>query len=395
MNICGIICEYNPFHNGHLLHIEKTKKELDCGIVCVMCGNYVQRGSLALLRKNARAEAAILSGADVVIELPLPWTISTAERFAHGAVSVFNALGTITHLSFGAENNDTAALQKVAEILCDDDFDNRIMNHYGDGISYATAREKAMSETSPTYAKLLKSPNNILGIEYLKVLIKLKSNILPFSIPRSGAEHDSTAHSSDIASASFIREKANTGEDISHFLPPSSREIYERESHCGHTLISKSDIDRAILISLKKLTVDDFLRYGDVSEGLQHRLFEAVAKCNTLDAAIEYAKTKRYTHARIRRCFLNAFLGVENHLCREDVPYARVLAFNDRGRDILKLSKKASKIPIITKPASIKKEDEKLYKLFALESRADDIYSLFMKNPVEQGRTFKDSPIKL
>lgn len=393
MNICGIICEYNPFHNGHLLHIEQTKKALNSGIVCVMSGNYVQRGSLALLHKRARAEAAIRSGADIVMELPVPWAISTAEHFAHGAVSLLNALGTVTHLSFGAESENTDMLQKVAEVLCDDAFDNRIMKHYKDGISYASAREKAMSEINSDYAELLKSPNNILGMEYLKSLIKLKSEILPFSVLRSGAGHDSSVHSDNIASASLIREKAHFGEDIAHFLPPMSSKIYERELKEGHTLISKEETDRAILISLKKLTAEDFLRFGDVSEGLQHRLFEAVAKCDTLDDAIGYAKTKRYTHARIRRCFLNAFLGIENHLCRENVPYARILAFNSRGRDILKSSKKTSLIPIITKPAAIKKEDEKLYKLLALESRADDIYSLFMKKNVGQGKTFTESPV--
>ena len=393
MNICGIICEYNPFHNGHLLHIKKAKEELNAPVVCVMSGNYVQRGDISIMHKSARAEAAVRCGADLVVELPLPWSIATAELFAHGAVSLFNSLGSITHLSFGSECGDINKLREAAKILCSDKLDELIQKHYTDGISYATAREKAVSVLSPSSASLLRSPNNILAIEYLKALIKSDSDILPHTVRRTGAGHDEAVPSDNIASASLIRGRIADKKDFSSFMPKASYEIYKREAELGHTPISDDIIGRIVLASLKKLTPDDFSLFCDVSEGLEYRLYDAVQKSSNLNDAVTSAKTKRYALSRIRRCLLNAFLGVENSLCKENAPYARILAFNENGRDILHSLKKKSEIPIITKPASVKKEDEKLCKLFALENRADDIYSLFIKNPTEQGNTFRSSPI--
>ena len=206
MNICGIICEYNPFHNGHSFHIEETKKALDCGIVCVMSGNYVQRGDIAVLNKTARAEAAIRCGADLVIELPLPWAVATAERFSSGAVSLLDSLGSITHLSFGAEYDNLEQLQKAAEILCSDSLNELIPKYCSSGITFAAAREKAMNEIAPELSSLLTSPNNILAIEYLKALKKRNSSILPYAVKRTGADHDSSLFTEKTASASLIRE---------------------------------------------------------------------------------------------------------------------------------------------------------------------------------------------
>ncbi len=393
MNICGIICEYNPFHNGHLLHIQKTKEVLDCHIICVMSGNYVQRGDISILHKSARAEVAVRCGADLVIELPLPWSIATAERFAHGSVSIFNALGGVTHLSFGAECYDIEKLRKAAEVLCSDSLNELILQYCATGVSYATAREKAMNEVAPHLSSFLKSPNNILAIEYQKALIRSDSNISPYLIQRTGAGHDESVHSDRIASASLIRKRIAEEKDFTSFIPEPSYDIYKREFSLGHTLIPDTTISRIILASLKHLSPEEFSFFCDVSEGLEYRLYDAVQKSKNLHDAIMSAKTKRYALSRIRRCLLNAFLEVENSLCKENVPYARILAFNENGRDILHTLKKKSKIPIITKPASVKKEDEKLHKLLILENRADDIYSLFMKNPLEQGNTFKLSPI--
>ncbi len=393
MNICGIVCEYNPFHNGHLYQIEETKRRGADGIVCVMSGNFVQRGDFAIMPKSARALTAIASGADVVVELPVPWAIASAERFAFGAVSVLHSLGVVSGISFGAECGDTEKLFKAAKILSDKDFDSKIMSEYTDGISYAKARGRALSRIDKDLSPLIETANNILAIEYLKAILRLGSKISPIVIERKGAEHDSASFSENIASASFIRELIERGEDISQFIPASALKIYSEEAKKGCAPIFLSAADSAIMSALKRMTVSDFTKYGDVSEGLQFRLFDAVSKSRNTDEAIALVKTKRYAHARIRRIFLNAFLDVDSSLSLGQVPYARLLAFNDRGREIIKKAKKASEIPIITRPSSIKNEDGKLQSLLALERRADDIYSLFMKCPASQGSTFTQSPI--
>ncbi len=393
MNICGIVCEYNPFHNGHLFHIQETRRRGADGIVCVMSGNFVQRGDFAIMQKHARAEAAVRSGADVVIELPLPWAVSSAEHFAYGAMSILHSLGVVTAISFGAENDDVPRLLSLAEILASGELDDLILSEYSSGIPYAKAREQALEKIDPNLSKLIKTPNNILAIEYLKALIRLKSSITPMAIPRTGAEHDGSEISNGIASASYIRELLSHGGDISQLMPPSASDIYIRETENGNAPVFIKSADTSILSVLKKFKPEDFAKYSDISEGLEFRLVDAISKSRSLSEATELTKTKRYAHSRIRRIFLNAFLGVESYHSEDEPPYARILAFNDTGRDIIKSAKKVSKIPVITRPSSIKFESKKAKDLLALERRADDIYSLFMKSPIQQGSTFTRSPV--
>ncbi len=392
MRICGIVCEYNPFHNGHLHHITMTRRQGFDAVVCVMSGNFVQRAEFAIMPKSARAQAAVNSGADLVIELPLPFAIASAERFATGAVSILDSLGCVSHISFGAEAADITALSEAAEILSDSSIFEAIKAESTKGVSFAAARERAVAKISKQASALLTSPNNILAIEYIKALKALRSSVLPIAVPRLGAAHDGDTATDGFASASKIRELIKNGEDFSDFVPDEAFKIITRELEDGHSPVFPESIDRAILASLKKLSPEDFCRYGDVSEGLEFRLYDAVQSSSSLSEATERAKTKRYAHSRIRRAFLNAFLDIPNSLAKEAPPYARVLAMTDTGREIIKLCKKTSKIPIITKSASIKNESEKAKSLLALESRSDDIYSLFMKNPLRQGFTYTNTP---
>ena len=392
MNICGIVCEYNPFHNGHLFHIEETRRRGADAIICIMSGNYVQRADFAIMQKNARAKAAVLSGADLVIELPLPWAIASAERFAFGAVSILNSLGVVSSLSFGAENENTEELSTIAEALLSDEFEETIMKELESGISYATAREKTLLKIIGDSSKLIATPNNILAVEYIKALKKLGSHISPIAISRKGAEHDSFSTDGNIASATLIRDLILKEDNYSSYLPSQSLEVFKKEVFLGHAPVSIKDADRAILARLKTMTVEDFKTVCDVSEGLENRLADAVSASATLSDAIESAKTKRYAHSRIRRIFLNAFLGISSDFATSTPPYARILAFNDTGRMIIKDAKKKSTIPIITKTASVKEESEKAQRLLTLEKNADDIYSLFMKSPISQGNTFTQMP---
>lgn len=393
MNICGIVCEYNPFHNGHLYQINEARRAGADAIVCVMSGNFVQRGDFAIMQKHARAKAAAICGADVVIELPLPYAISSAERFAYGAVSILENLGVVTHLSFGAECNEISDLSELASLLASGELDNKILEEYSKGVSYATARENVINRINPTFAKILRTPNNILAIEYLKALLRLNSEIKPIPIKRFAVQHDGNTVSGAFASASYIRECLLSDKDISGFIPSEVLEIYKEERTCGHAPQSMSSASSAILSALKRLSADDFTKYADVTEGLNNRLYDAVSTSSSLEEAITSAKTKRYAHSRIRRIFLNAFLDIDSSFADSPVPYARVLAFTETGRSILKMAKKTSCIPIITKPASIKFESKEAIDLLALERRSDDIYSLFMDTPTNQGSTLKASPI--
>ena len=392
MNVCGIVCEYNPFHNGHLYQLKKAKAAGADAVICIMSGNFVQRGDFAVMQKSARAKAAVMCGADVVIELPLPYALSSAETFAYGAVSILEKLKAVSHISFGAECENTDALLAVAKLLSSSTLDTEITEEYKKGISYASARENAVRKINPELSDILQKPNNILAVEYLKALLRTNSKILPIAVKRCGAEHDSDLSENGFASASHIRELILAEKDIRDLLPKESFEVFKEECLCGHAPISATSASSAVLASLKRLTAEDFKKYRDVTEGLENRLFEAVSESTTLSDAITRAKTKRYAHSRIRRIFLNAFLDIDATLASKEVPYARVLAFSERGREVLKVAKKVSEIPIITKPASIKFESKEAIDLLALEKRADDIYSLFMEIPEEQGSTLRKSP---
>ncbi len=393
MRICGIICEYNPFHNGHLYHIEETKKRGAEAIICVMSGNFVQRADFAVMRKHARAECAIRAGADVVLELPVPWSIASAERFAFGAVSLLDALGVVSDISFGCETSNSDDLLHMSELLLQQDFNNAVLEEYSKGISFAKARELAAARFDKKLSGLLSTPNNILAIEYLKALSKLSSKISPICITRTGACHDDTKVSHGFASASAVRGLIAKKSDISSLIPACTEEILKREISLGHAPVFSSAADTAMLSSLKRLSADDFVSYGDVSEGLQFRLENAISKSTTLTEAIALAKTKRYAHSRIRRIYLNAFLGVKNSFSTGSVPYARILALNETGKSIIRMAKKASQIPIINRPSSVKFLDYTANELLSLERRCDDIYSLFMEKPIAQGSTYTISPI--
>jgi predicted nucleotidyltransferase len=222
MNAAGIVCEYNPFHSGHKYHIEATRRLLgeDAGIVCVMSGNFVQRGDCAAFSKHARARAAISGGADLVLELPVPWVLSSAESFARGGMWILERLGIVTHLSFGSECGDIGTLKAAAE--GSDSSEGNISELMASGISYAAARERALSEVDPTLGAVLSSPNNILGVEYLKAIRRLGSKIEPVTVPRHMAGHDGDIPVEGFASASYIRKNMD---EIARFVPESCTDI--------------------------------------------------------------------------------------------------------------------------------------------------------------------------
>jgi len=373
LNIAGIVAEYNPLHTGHLYHLNKTRELLgeDTAIVCVMSGNFTQRGDFAIFEKHARAEAAVLCGADLVLELPLPWAVSSAESFAFGAVSILNALGIVTHISFGSEIGCVEPLSRAADFLVSGHSDELIRKELNKGVSFAHARQAAALSALGDDAHILRSPNNILGVEYIKALKKLNSSIRPITFKRAGAGHDSE-EIDKTASASKLRSMIRNGENAFEFIPEAAAQVYRREIDAGRGPVFIENCEEAILAVLRRMSSEELCAFDGGGEGLGDRLYKAVAE-PSLSSVYESAKTKRYALSRIRRLVLRAYLGIAP-VFPKSPPYAKILALGERGRLLLKSA--SENFPLITKPAAGKFLKGEARRVFELEARATDLYVL-------------------
>ena len=328
MKITGIICEYNPLHLGH-------KKQLDAirssdptgGIVCLMSGNYVQRGAPAVFDKMLRAQAAVLSGADLVLELPVTYTLSSAEGFASGGVEILSQF--CDELCFGAENADSALLMNLAKALLSEEFSTELKVQLEKGLSFPSARQAAL-ESIGFNASALSLPNNILAVEYCKAILTQNSQLKPNVILRQGGYHD-TLPDTENPSATSLRTMIERGNDWTAFVPPQALPCFANAAI--HTI---SQGERAILAKLRTMSDAEFetLPYG--SEGLWRKLMHVSRQATTHADIIAATKSKRYTRTRIDRMILCAFLGITKQMLSSPVPYVRVLALNDKGRQILK-----------------------------------------------------------
>lgn len=373
MKVFGIICEYNPFHTGHRWQITELRRRFgeDCAIVCAMSGSFVQRGDFAIVRKHARAEAAVRGGADLVLEVPTPWATASAEGFARGGVGVLAGTSVIDTLAFGSECADTEKLQRVAACLTWENFANALHTELDKGNSFAAARERAAEKLCGADAAVLRDANDILGVEYCKALSG--TGIATLALPRMGIDHDGGAEDS-FASASYLREKLLAGEPCGAYLTPDMARLYEAERIAGRAPVTMANAERAMLARLRTMTEDDFARYDEGNEGLYHRLYDAGRTAASIEELLTAAKTKRYAYARLRRTVLRMYLGIEE--VPEKVPYLRVLACNERGRALLKQMKKAASLPILTKSADVRELSEEAQRLFTIEARVTDLYTL-------------------
>ena len=379
MQVSAIIAEYNPFHNGHKYHIDETKRLTDDSFVlAIMSGNFVQRGEPALLDKRERAKAALLNGADLVVELPLPWATASAERFARGAVYIAAQSGVTDYLSFGCENDDILKMQQIARILNDKVYSREIKNYYDEKMcSYPEARGAVIKEVlGEDCSEFLTRPNNILGVEYIKALMSFKSDIKPLAVRRNGGDHDSGRAFDNFSSAMNIRNLVKTGREYGNYIPENTFEILNRAMGELKFPSLYSRLETAILADLRKKQPKDFSGVPDVSEGIEYRIIQAVKTSLSLEELFDKVKTKRYTHARIRRIILNSFLGVTNDDISSLPPYIRVIGLNDNGRLMLKEMKKKFFFPIVMKYSDIQYLDDYAKRIFALESTGTDLYNL-------------------
>ena len=391
MKTVGIICEYNPLHMGHIFHVNKTRSILgaDCAVVCIMSGNYVQRGDFAVFNKHARAEAAVRCGADLVVEMPSPYALSSAERFAAAGVHILDSLGLCDYISFGSESGDLDALFEIAEAIVTERANELVKEGLRKGIPYASALQYAADTVLGTRSKALQSPNNLLGIEYLKAITAYRSSLRPLTIKRIGGEHDGDTG----FSASALRKKFLLGEEPWAFMPCTASGVYKKEIAEGRGPISMRLYELAMLSRLRAKV--DYFKLSDASEGLDRRFSRFAEYEPTIAKLLESVKTKRYAMSRIRRMMMCACLGITAATTQNPPPYIRVLAMNRTGKKLLKAARESAKLPIITKPASAKKVHGRVAEMFAIEAAATDFYTLAYQGEDERsgGQEWRQGPI--
>ena len=386
MNICGVIAEFNPFHNGHEHLINEIKSEKDTLVVAVMSGNFVQRGEPAIISKFARAKAAVLSGVDLVVELPLPYSISTAMYFANGSVDVLNSLGIVDTLCFGSECGDVEKLKKAAEQLNNPKLKKALKDELAKGITFAAARQNAFENVSPLIdSSILENPNDTLAIEYILAAERLNMKSDFKAVKRVGVGHDSSEKANGFCSASELRKTPSLLDLKKPFMPQKSYEIFANEISEKH-YSSIYLLDRAMVAHLRTLTPEKLRLAPDISEGLENRIISAANNFSTMDEILAFVKSKRYTHARLRRIILSSYLGVTADLQKQPIPYIRVLGMNENGAKILSLASKRTKTPLIASLKEAEKLSPKAAEFARLEVKAGDIFSLSLQRPVS-GKT--------
>src|SRR5574344_932503 len=389
-NVLGIVAEYNPFHNGHLYHLENAKKMANADYtIAIMSGNFTQRGSTSIVNKWTKAQMAIQNGIDLVIELPTVYSISSAENFAQGAVKILKELNIVNKISFGIETSDVAALNNIAKVLAEEpkEYKNILAEELKKGISFPKARENALIlylNDNIRYKNILNSPNNILGVEYLKALKILKTEIEPIPIKREKVYYNDDRIVDEFASATAIRKflEMKQFNDIFKVVPRTTYETLKTECELGHTVTDLKLYEKEIIYNLRKMTIDEIAQLPDVSEGLENSIKYAVNFCNTVEEVINIVKSKRYTQTRIQRILLCSLLGITQKdifFSKKIVPYVRILGFNEKGKELLSEFKKSnSKISMIT---SVKKFEDtntnKIYRrMMEIDRFATDVYTL-------------------
>jgi predicted nucleotidyltransferase len=375
LKIIGVICEYNPLHLGHKKQLDLIRQRFgqDCGIVCLMSGNFVQRGMPAVFDKSLRAEAALYSGADLVLELPVTYALSSAEGFAEGGVAI---LGDFCHgLCFGAETENGEQLLETAKVLLSDEFRIPLRQELESGKSFPAARQAALEKLGLD-GQVLTSPNNILAVEYCKAILARKSSMKPLPILREGSYHDESPDPEN-PSATAVRKLIGENGEWHCYVPAEAAKLFENAP--VHTLRAG---ETSIRGRLRTMRDDEFeaLPYG--SEGLWRKFMAACRREATVEEIQLAVKSKRYTRTRLDRMLMCAFLGISREMLEQPAPYARVLAMNERGRGILKQAKKTGQFL----NAGEKSEDS----YWLLEQRCGDLYGLFCETgPEKPGREQK------
>ena len=383
MRVCGIICEYDPFHNGHAYHIRRVREQTDCDYaVCAMSGHFTQRGQPALLSKWARAEMALSCGADAVFELPALFAVRDAERFARGGVDLLDSLGVVTDLGFGSESGELGALYQKAIVP-----ENPTLVKAGLLRGETLARARAGASDTPTGV-----PNDILAVEYIRAIQKSGSKMKPVAVlRRGGAYHDPSLHA--LASATGIRKALQNGADVQSAMPDAAYRVLSAAISRGEA--QKPDgLDAALFYLLRTMTKERLAAVADVSEGLENRILKMARLTASREALLEAVKCKRYTWSRLSRILAQALLGISKDVAAKnpEPAYARLLGFRKDAGPLLSAIRKSCRIPMITRAA---KAPEECKKILSIDSMAGDIWSLGLVNPSLRygGRDLRTIPV--
>lgn len=397
MGATGIVAEYNPFHSGHGYQIGEIRKIRgeDETVIAVMSGDFVQRGDVAVFSKFARAQAACASGADIVIELPLPYCLSSAEGFAEAAVFLLNSMG-VDCISFGSESGNTAGITETASALLRRDVNDRIKSYLKSNAncSYASAREAVLKEQSVAVSELIRNPNDILAVEYVKAILKNGYGVSILPVIRQAAAHDSFG-TGELRSGLQLRDMLKNGEDISPFIPADAFKLYSEEASKGKGPVFTDNIGIQMISRLRMFSESYYKSLPGCEDGLGSRVFGAVREASGLRAVFESAKTKRYAEANIRRTVFAAALGVSREMYGKRPCYIRLLAANSRGMKYISANRQKFTLPVISKPAKIKEFGSEAEALFALGSSAHDFYVTGYGTIAECGEDWRTSPFIL
>ena len=402
--VVGIIAEYNPFHNGHSYHIQNTKAQTGADfVVAVMTGNFTQRGNTSVINKWEKAKMALNGDADLVIELPTIYSVSSAENFANGAVKILNELGIVDTISFGMEADDVSTLNNIANVLVNEPPEYKaILEHeLGKGNSFPKARENALMmylNDIKRYANVVKGSNNILAIEYLKALKKQKSSIVPFGVKREKVYYNSTKIIDEYASATGIRNLLlhNQLEEVRKVMPSKSYSILLNNLRQGTYVLDIIAYNDEIIYKLRSMTVKQIANLPDVSEGLEYLIKEVSNKTNNLIELINGIKSKRYTQTRIQRILLYALLGItkkDMEMSKKITPYIRVLGCSEKGKILLSQINSKAKVITSLKKYEVSNENKRfcigkqktLNRMLEIDKMATDIYTIGYKKDSKAG----------
>lgn len=394
MKTSGVICEYNPLHNGHLHHLKTVRENGADAVVAVMSGNFMQRGDVSIMEKLVRANLALKAGADLVIELPVIWSLSPADQFAAGGVTILDALQVVDEISFGCECSDIELLKTAAEVCrtCQTEYADTLRLFTRKGNSYPAVLQELVTQLAgPEVASVLSHPNNTLAVAYLNSLADINSRIKPFAVQRKGAAHDSLTTVSEpavnvqstyvhedtslFASASYIRRCLDEGTDCHRMVPSASWKEITLAKKKG-TFASLRNLESIILYKLRTMEPEEISNIAEVgAQGLANRIYNARA-ATSLDDLMERLRTKRYPASRLRRILLHMLIGITKEDIYSLPPYGRILAFNNIGKKVLANSKGIRKIPFANSPSKLSNYSSAARRCAFLESRATDIYQL-------------------
>lgn len=367
MKLCGIIAEFNPFHLGHKVLIDEVKENFD-GVIAVISGNIVQRGEFSVIDRRLKTKLALESGVDLVLELPLPFSALSAEKFASRGVFILDSLNIVDSLAFGVQTEQTNLLKKVAHFgntdLAKELIDEKLKNNISYPVAYENVVKEELGISNP---EIFNKGNNILAIEYLSALDKFSSSLKPFFVCRN----------EDLLSAKKIRQLMLNGENFENYLPDFANDEIKKAIEEGNAPVSVSVSDRSYMAILRNLDINSIKNAPDVVGGLENRIMQAIENSEDFDEVIKKSSSNIFTHSRIKRALVCACLQINKEDAFQMPSYIRALGHNEKGREILKSVQSTCKLPIIMKTSDIKTLPSYSRRIFEINAKGDNLYNIF------------------